>query len=66
MPRTFRPEGVVFGLSLVALGAAWTLANLGRLDLLAALRTWWPLSLVVWGTLELIATARYRRRAGRS
>ena len=66
MARTFRPEGIAFGLALVALGAAWTLANLGRVDLLRALRTWWPLALVLWGVLELVATAQYRRRTGRT
>jgi len=66
MPRTFRPDGIALGLALVALGVAWTLANLGRVDLLRTLRTWWPLTLVLWGVLELVATARYRRRLGRS
>jgi hypothetical protein len=46
-------EGLVAGLSLVAVGVLWTLANLGRLDLLATLRTFWPAVLVVWGLLEL-------------
>ena len=29
------------------------LANMGRVDLLYTLRTWWPLTLIVWGGLEL-------------
>jgi hypothetical protein len=66
MARAFKPEGIAFGLALVALGTAWTLANLGRVDLLRALRTWWPLALVLWGVLELVATAQYRRRTGRA
>lgn len=66
MARTFRPDGIALGLSLVAVGVAWTLANMGRVDLLRTLRTWWPLTLVFWGVLELIATAQYRRRLGRS
>jgi hypothetical protein len=38
-------------------GVLWTLSNLGRIDLLATLRTWWPLALVVWGLVELAAVA---------
>jgi hypothetical protein len=66
MARAFKPEGIALGLALVALGVAWTLANLGHVDLLRAVRTWWPLALVLWGLLELVATAQYRRRTGRS
>ena len=40
----FSPEGVTLGVGLVALGVLWTLSNLGRLELLPLLRTWWPLS----------------------
>lgn len=65
MKSAFRPEGLVFGLILVALGVLWTLSNLGRLDLVRTLRTWWPLSLVLWGVLEL-AGAFIRRQSGRS
>ncbi len=65
MKSTFKPEGLVFGLILIALGALWTLSNLGRLDLVQTLRTWWPLSLVLWGVLEL-AGALLRRQSGRS
>jgi hypothetical protein len=50
----FSPEGLTLGLCLVALGLLWTLSNLGRLELLPLLRTWWPLSLVLWGLLELL------------
>jgi len=46
----------VIGFCLVGLGVLWTLANLDRVDLLDALHTWWPLSLVFWGALELFAT----------
>jgi len=45
----------VLGLSLIGIGVVWLLANAGRADLLATLRAWWPLTLVVWGVLELIA-----------
>jgi hypothetical protein len=60
----FSPEGLTFGACLVALGVLWTLSNLGRIDLLASLRTWWPLSLVLWGALELVDLTI--RRSGRS
>lgn len=49
----FSPEGVTLGVSLVALGVLGTLANLGRVELLPLLRTYWPLVLVLWGVLEL-------------
>ena len=53
-PRAFSPEGLTLGICLVGLGVLWSLSNLGRLDLLPTLRTWWPLSLVLWGGLELV------------
>ncbi len=60
----FSPEGLTLGASLVALGVLWTLSNLGRVELLGALRTWWPLSLVLWGVLELVdLTIRRSRRS---
>jgi hypothetical protein len=64
MSRGFRPEGIVFGLILIALGVLWTLANLGRLDMLDTLRRWWPLSLVLWGALELAAVVNRRNQGG--
>jgi hypothetical protein len=66
MARAFRPEGVVSGLALVAVGVVWTLGNLGEVDALLILRTWWPLTLIVWGALELAATLTRRTSAGRS
>jgi hypothetical protein len=57
MARSFKPEPVVVGLSLIAVGVAWLLANAGLIDLLGTLRSWWPLMLVVWGVLELVAFA---------
>ncbi len=57
MARPFRSEGLVLGLLLVAVGSLWMAANLGKLDLLATLRTWWPASLVVWGVVELVGFA---------
>jgi hypothetical protein len=58
----FSPEGLTLGTCLVALGVLWTLSNLGRVELLDSLRTWWPLSLVLWGTLELLDLALRRSR----
>lgn len=52
MPR-LRPEPLVLGLTLTGVGLLWILGNLGRIDFLATLHTWWPLSLLVWGVLEL-------------
>jgi hypothetical protein len=57
MARPFKPEALVLGLTLVAVGIVWMLANAGRVDLLGTLRAWWPLTLVVWGALELLAFA---------
>jgi cell wall-active antibiotic response 4TMS protein YvqF len=62
----FSPEGVTFGVCLVALGVLGTLANLGRLELLPVVRTWWPLSLVLWGALELVDLFARRSSRGRS
>lgn len=64
MSRDFRPEGIAFGLILVALGVLWTFSNLGRIDMLETLRRWWPLTLVVWGVLELVAVLRRRSEGG--
>jgi Domain of unknown function (DUF5668) len=63
--RPFRSEGLVLGLLLVALGSVWMMANLGKLELLSTLRTWWPASLVVWGAVELVAFAVGRVSASR-
>jgi len=60
----FSPEGVTLGLCLVALGVLWTLSNLGRVEMLPVVRTWWPLSLALWGVLEL-AELWIRRSSGR-
>jgi hypothetical protein len=53
MAQPFKPEALVLGIALIALGALWTLANVGDLDLLGTLRRWWPMTLVLWGCLEL-------------
>ena len=57
------PETITLGLGLIALGLAWTLANLGYFDLLHALRLLWPALLIVWGVLELRVTLLARRGA---
>ena len=48
-----RPEVLVLGTSLIALGLLGVLADLGRTDFLDTVRTWWPLTLVLWGSLEV-------------
>lgn len=58
VPRT---DGVVVGLSLLAVGVLWTAANFGRLDLLRTLATWWPLTLLLWGVLDLYNWVATRR-----
>ena len=57
MARRFKPEAVVLGLTLIGVGLVWMMANAGLVDLLATLRAWWPMTLVVWGVLELVAVA---------
>ena len=61
MALSYKPEALVWGLSLIALGVLWTASNLGVLDLLPTLRTWWPLALVLWGALELAGYYSERR-----
>ena len=57
-----RIEGIVLGLGLLGLGTACLLANLGRVVLLYTLRTWWPLTLILWGGLELYESLAARTR----
>jgi hypothetical protein len=63
MPPKLKPEPLVVGVSLIALGALWTLGNLGRLDMLSTVRTWWPSILVIWGLLELYDSVFLRARS---
>jgi LiaI-LiaF-like transmembrane region len=63
--RAFSPEGLAIGICLVGVGVLWLLSNLGRIELLDTLRTWWPLSLIVWGSLDL-ASFYLGRLSGRS
>ena len=65
MAASVRVEGIVLGLALLGLGTVCLLANLGQVDLLRTLRTWWPLTLIVWGVLELYQALAARAR-GRS
>lgn len=62
MAAPLRIEGIVLGLGLFGLGVACLLANMGRVDLLHTLRTWWPLTLIVWGGLELYQALAARGR----
>ena len=61
MASRFRPEGVALGIACLGFGALALLANLGYLDLLKAVRVFWPLVLVVWGVAELVNTFSARR-----
>ena len=58
----FRVESFVLGVCLLALGVIWTLANLGQLELLPTLRTWWPTSLVLWGVAELVQSLSVKEK----
>ena len=61
MAPSFKPETLVLGIALIVVGALWTLANLGSIDLLSALRRWWPATLILWGSLELYRSYADRR-----
>lgn len=63
MLSSLKVERVVLGLGLMGLGTLWTLSNFDRLDLLVALRRFWPTLLIVWGALELAVTFA-RRSSG--
>jgi hypothetical protein len=52
--RRLKADTLALGLALVGLGLVCTLGNLGHLDALETLHTWWPLCLIVWGCLELL------------
>lgn len=65
MDPRFRPETLALGLTLVTLGVVALLANFGRLEFLETVHTYWPLSLVIWGGLEVAASLR-SRLSGRS
>lgn len=63
MLSSLKVERVVMGLGLMGVGVLWTLANFDRVDLLQALRRFWPTLLIVWGVLEL-AVSFARRESG--
>ena len=65
MPPRFRPETLALGITLVVLGVVALLANFGRLEFRETVHTYWPLSLVVWGGLE-VASSLGSRLSGRS
>lgn len=54
-------DRLVMALGLIGLGVLMMLANFDRLDLLQALRIFWPALLILWGALELIVS--FTRRA---
>jgi hypothetical protein len=54
-------DRIVVALGLIGLGVLTMLANLDRLDLLQALRIFWPALLILWGALELVVS--FARRA---
>jgi hypothetical protein len=54
------PEALAFGLALIALGSVWLAADFGYVELVPTLRRWWPLTLVVWGSLELWSSLKAR------
>jgi len=58
-----RVESFVLGVCLLLLGCAWTAANLGLVELLPTLHTYWPLAFVIWGLAELVNT--WLSRSGR-
>ena len=60
MPPRFRPETLALGITLVVLGVVALLANFGRLEFLETVHTYWPLSLVIWGGLEVATSLRSR------
>lgn len=64
MRAGLRVESIVFGACLIALGVAWTMWNLGYIDLLGTLRRYWPVSLVFWGVLELVNVRLVRAARG--
>jgi hypothetical protein len=59
-----RVDRIVMGLGLVGLGTIWMLGNLERLDVLRALRLFWPALLILWGVLELVVTFLRRSSEG--
>lgn len=67
MGARFSPEGLALGVTLLALGIVGTLSTFGVIEALPLVRRYWPLSLVIWGLLEIIhARAARAERARRT
>jgi len=66
MPPRFSPETLALGVTLLAVGVVALLSNLGRLEFLETVRTYWPLALVIWGGLEVVASFASRPSGRRS
>jgi hypothetical protein len=64
MLSSLKVDRVVFALGLIGVGVLWTLANFDRIDLLVALRRFWPSLLIVWGVLELAVSFARRSAEG--
>ncbi len=58
--RTWNTEQLVLGISVMAVGLVAALGNLHLLDTLKALHRLWPLSLLLWGVLDLVRVQRLR------
>jgi hypothetical protein len=65
MKVVYEPESLALGVGLIVLGVLWILSNLGRIDLLATVRAWWPAVLVLWGGLELVRSLALRKERRR-
>jgi hypothetical protein len=64
MLSSLKVERVVLGLGLMGVGVLWMLANFDRVELLTALRRFWPALLIVWGALELAVSFARRPSQG--
>ena len=64
MLSSLKVERIVVGMALIGLGVLLTLANFDRIDLLGALRRFWPSLLIVWGALEVAVSFARRPSQG--
>jgi hypothetical protein len=58
--RTGIPGRLVFGLAMVALGALWTLDEMGGLDA-SVYTSWWPVLPLAWGLMVVFGVGTSRR-----